>query len=191
MLKRCLLKNTILILLVFTSTTLVSAQSVSFDLKTSPTVNFDFNTVQKYISGVTIMNACELNIEAIGTQWDLYVGATTTVAGEWDVSAVYSPSGTVPTIDILQMQFRNASNTSLVPGFFPIQDILTPIYIIGSPAAPDPAINCPATGVNTAGNYLVSPGCYKFNVDLRVIPGFGLQPGAYSMRIDYILSQDL
>ena len=167
------------------------AQSVSFALKTSPSINFDFNTIQKYVSGITVMNVCELNVDAVGTQWDLYVGATTTVPGLWDVDAVYAVGGAVPPINIMQLQFRNASNTSQVPSFFPIQDILTPTYIIGTAVAPDPAVICPATGTNQAGNYMVSPGCYKFNVDMKVIPGLGLQSGAYSMRIDYILSQDL
>ncbi len=167
------------------------AQSVNFAIKTSPAINLDFNTVQKYVSGITVMNVCELNIEAVGTQWDLYVGATTTVPGQWDVNSVYSATGSVPPINILELQFRNASGTSQVPGFFPIQDILAPTYIIGSPVAPDPTINCPAVGTNQAGNYLASPSCHKFNVDMRVVPGFGLQSGSYSLRIDYILVQDL
>jgi len=170
---------------------LCRAQSVSFALKTSPSINFDFNTVQKYVSGITVMNVCELNIEAVGAQWDLYVGASTTVPGLWDVNSVYAIGGAIPSINIMQLQFRNASNTSQVPTFFPIQDILTPTYIIGTALAPDAAINCPATGTNQAGDYMVSTGCYKFNVDMKVIPGLGLQSGSYSMRIDYILVQDL
>ena len=120
--------------------TVAYAQAVSFSLKTSPSLHFDFNTVDKYISGLTFMNACELNVVAVGTQWDLYVGATTTVAGVWDVSSVYSTSGLTPPIDILQLKFRNASGTALVAGFFPIQDILTPTYIIGSAISPDVAL---------------------------------------------------
>ncbi|MCG8580813.1 MAG: hypothetical protein MI866_12900 [Bacteroidales bacterium] len=169
----------------------LKAQSVNFAIKTSPAVHLDFNTVQKYVSGITVMNVCELNVETVGTQWDLYVGATTTVPGEWDVNSVYSAVGSVPPINILQLQFRNASSTSQVPGFFPIQDILSPTYIIGSAVAPDPAVNCPAVGTNQAGNYLATPSCYKFNVDMKVVPGFGLQPGSYSIRIDYVLVQDL
>jgi len=169
----------------------LKAQSVSFALKTSPAIHLDFNTVQKYVSGITVMNVCELNIEAVGTQWDLYVGATTTVPGQWDVTSVYSAGGSIPPINIMELQFRNASGTALVPGFFPIQDILAPTYIIGSPVAPDPAVACPAVGTNQAGSYLTSPSCYKFNVDMRVTPGFGLQAGAYSLRVDYILVQDL
>ena len=185
------LKHILLIVALFGLFHNSNGQSVSFALKTSPSINFDFNTVQKYVSGITIMNVCELNIEAVGTQWDLYVGATTTVPGLWDVNSVYARGGHVPPITIMQLQFRNAANTSQVPSFFPIQDILTPNYIIGTVLAPDAAINCPATGANQAGDYKVSPGCYKFNVDMKVVPGLGLQPGSYSLRVDYILVQDL
>ena len=71
----------------------IQAQSVSFALATSPNITFDFNTIQKYEAGITIMNACTLNIEAVGTQWDLYVGATTTNIGFWDVTSTDGSNG--------------------------------------------------------------------------------------------------
>ena len=169
----------------------VNAQSVSFALTTSPNITFDFNTIQKYQNGITIMNACTLNIEAVGTQWDLYVGATTTNVGFWDVTTTYGSNGTLPTIGIMKLQFRNASATSLMSGFFALQDRSTPTYIIGTSSAPDVAITCPNLGTNTAGTYLTNPSCYKFNIDLRIVPGFTLRPGLYTIRIDYIIVQDL
>jgi len=186
------LKTTVLIGFFFVFGVMsLRAQSVNFALTTSPNITFDFNTIQKYETGITIMNACILNIEASATQWDLYVGATTTNIGYWDVSTTYGTSGTLPTIGILKLQFRNAAATAQVSGFFPLQDRSTPTYIIGSAAAPDAAISCPNIGTNTAGNYLTSPSCYIFNVDLRIIPGFTLRPGLYTIRIDYVLMQDL
>jgi len=186
------LKAIVLIGLFFVFGTLgLRAQSVSFALTTSPNITFDFNTIQKYETGITIMNACALNIEATGTQWDLYVGATTTNMGFWDVSSTYGSSGSLPTIGIMKLQFRNAAATSQMSGFFSLQDRSTPSYIIGSAGAPDAAISCPNLGTNTAGNYLTNPSCYKFNVDLRIVPGFNLRPGLYTIRIDYVLIQDL
>ena len=170
----------------------INAQSLDFELKTSPDVIFDFNTIQKYTNGITVMNACELNIRAVGVEWDLYVGATTTNIGFWDISAQYSNSGADPPIDIMQLQFRNSSNTSIVPGFFTIQDIGTPTYIIGS-SADDAAVNCPAQGTNTPGDYQTSPGCYKFRVDIKITPGLNpiYKSGTYTLRIDYRLVEDL
>jgi len=185
-------KNVLFAIIIFAlSVTNVHAQSVSFALTTSPNITFDFNTIQKYQNGITIMNACTLNIEAVGTQWDLYVGATTTNVGFWDVTTTYGSNGALPTIGIMKLQFRNASATSLMSGFFALQDRSNPTYIIGTSSAPDAAITCPNLGTNTAGTYLTNPSCYKFNIDLRIVPGFSLRPGLYTIRIDYIIVQDL
>jgi hypothetical protein len=179
--------------IIFTIASLaVRGQSLDFALKTGPNVNFNFTTVQQYVSGKTIMDAVTLNVVAVGTQWDLYVGATTTVAGQWDVVTSYSPTyGTLPTIDILKLQFRNMSNTSLVSGFFPLTDVSAPVYIIGTAAAPDATLACPNNGTNSPGSYLANPNCYQFKVDMRIVPGFDLRPGLYTLRVDYYLVEDL
>lgn len=167
-----------------------TGQSVSFDLKTSPNITFDFNTIQEYINGITYMNSVTLNINTT-EQFDLYVGATTTAVGFWDVTSIYSNSGTPPPISILKLQFRNGSSTSLMSGFFPLQDISTPTYIVGTNAGSDASLVCPNNGTNVAGDYLTNPNCYKFNVDLRIVPGFTYQSGLYTLRIDYVIIQDL
>jgi hypothetical protein len=171
------------------STTSVG-QTVSFELKTSPNITFDFNTIQEYINGITYMNAVTLNINTT-ERFDIYVGATTTNVGFWDVTSTYSTGGNPPPISILKLQFRNGSSTSLMSGFFPLQDIASPTYIIGTSAAPDVSISCPNNGTNAPGDYLTSPNCYKFNVDLRIVPGFTYQSGLYTLRIDYVIIQDL
>ena len=168
------------------------AQSVSFGISSmSSNLSFDFNTIQKYKTGITYYNAFELLVDVSGTQWDLYVGATTTSTGYFDVVSTYSTNGTTPPISILQMQLRNSHNTPLMTGFFPITDIATPTYIIGTSSAPDLTINCKDPGTNVAGSYLSNPGCYKFNVDMKINPGFSFQSGLYTLRIDYVLVQDL
>ncbi|MBN2747057.1 MAG: hypothetical protein JXR34_10055 [Bacteroidales bacterium] len=170
----------------------LSAQSVSFGITAhSDNITFDFNTIQSYLAGKTFYNAYELMVDVSGSQFDLYVGATTSVPGFFDVVSTYSSTGTTPPVSILQMQFRNSMNTSLMSGFFPLTDISTPTYIIGTPAAPDLSISCPNVGTNVAGSYLTNPGCYKFNLDLKIVPGFSYKPGLYTLRIDYILIQDL
>jgi len=168
-------------------------QSVSFDLKTSKNLEFDFNTINKYVNGIIAYNACELNVNVSGTQWDLYVGATTSKPGYWDVSAEYSNSGDYPPISILQLRINNSSNTSLVPGFFPLTDISSPTYLIGSAGSPDAAVSCPGQGTNQPGDYNSSSGCYKFRVDIKITPGLTTiyKAGLYTLRIDYVLVQDM
>jgi hypothetical protein len=166
------------------------AQSVSFDIKESPNISFVFNTINSYQAGLNIPNANTLKIIATGTNWDLYVGATTTVPGQWDVIQTYSSTGTLPQTDIVQLRFRNTASTSQISGFFNLLDISTPHYIIGT-AGTDPLANCPDMGTNAPGSYISQPQCYQFSVDVRIVPGFGLRPGLYFLRIDYFIIQDL
>ena len=174
-------------LLVFSNS--IKGQTV-FELKTSPNIVFDFNTIQEYVNGITYMNAVTLNINTTD-RFDLYVGANTTVVGLWDEITTYSNIGDPPTIDMMKLQFRNANSTSLMSGFFPLQDILNPTYIIGSNVKPDGEINCPLNGTNAAGDYLTDPGCYKFVVDLRIVPGFTYRSGQYYLKIDFVIISDL
>ncbi|MFO8054613.1 MAG: hypothetical protein R6U19_05550 [Bacteroidales bacterium] len=166
-------------------------QSVSFEAKTTPDLDFVFNTVQDYQTGIVKMNAVSLNVSVSGTNWDMYVGSETTNAGFWDVVSTYSYSGSAPTADIIELRFRNANNTSQQNGFFSLTDIASPTYIIGSPSAPDPSIYCPNTGTNTAGDYLTEPSCYEFNVDIRINPDYSFQAGLYTLTIKYVIIEDL
>jgi hypothetical protein len=169
------------------------AQSVALASKTSPTVEFTFNTISKYVNGITIPNALTLNIDADLTQWDLYVGATTVSAGEWDITTQYSNNGSDPAVELMEIRLRNFSNTSQASGFFPLTDIVTPTYIIGSSSV-DTTVNCSdvsPTGTNAEGDYLTDPECYKFNVDLRIVPGLSHRAGLYTLRVDFMLVPDL
>ena len=170
---------------------IVSAQSLSFELKESPDVEFVFNTVQKYQTGVVVPNAISLRIIADGVNWDLYVGAETDSPGYWNELTAYSDYGAEPTTDILELRFRNTANTSQQFGWFPVSDINTPVFIIGSENPGDPSVNCPGQGTNTPGSYLTEPQCYLFNVDMRVVPGFDLKPGLYNLLIKYVIVEDL
>lgn len=169
----------------------VKGQNLGFAVKTSPNINLVFSSIDQYINGIIVPNAVTLNIEATSTQWDLYVGTSTTTPGKWDIVSVYSGTGDIPDVNIVEAQFRNASQTSQVSGFFQLSDISSPVYLIGSALAPDVSNSCPAIGTNTSGSYLTDPSCYQFNVDLKVKPGLTNKPGLYTLRIDYILIQDL
>ena len=166
-------------------------QSLSFELKESPDVEFIFNTVQKYQTGVLAPNAMTLRIIAEGVNWNLYVGAETDSPGYWNELTAYSTYGVEPTTDILELRFRNTANTSQQQGWFPVTDINSPVYIIGSENPGDPSIDCPGQGTNTPGSYITEPQCYRFNIDMRVVPGFELKPGLYNLLIKYVIVEDL
>jgi hypothetical protein len=138
-----------------------------------------------------MMAAVTLNINVTGTNWDLYVGAETTNTGYWDVASTYSSNGLTPTIDLVELRFRNLNNTSQQSGYFDLTDISSPTYVIGSAAAPDPSVSCPGTGTNEPGDYLSNPACYQFKVDLRINPDFSFQAGLYTLTIKYVIVEDL
>lgn len=171
------------------------SQSGGFDLTTSPNVDFVFNTIEKYQNGIVIPHVLELKVNVTGAEWDLYMGATTITAGSWNVSTTYSNVGsaTIP-VGLLQARVYDMSNTQQTGGgFFPLTDVATPIYLVGS-SADDPTVNCGdavPTGTNTPGDYITSPSCYKFNVDLKIDPGFSYRPGLYTMRVDFYIIEDL
>lgn len=168
------------------------AQSVSFALKTSPNVSFVFDTIDKYNYGIVLPSFVTLKVETVGTEWDLYVGTTTTTGGVFDVNTTYGTSGisSIP-VSILQARVYNASGTSQTgTSFFNLTDIATPVYLIGS-AANDPAVACSGSGTNVAGSYTTQPQCYSFKVDLKATPGLNYKAGFYSLRVDFVLIQDL
>lgn len=181
----------VLILISYCST----AQTCDIALKTTPNVNFTFNSIDKYLNGIVVPNVLELKLMAVSTEWDLYIGATTVTAGSWNVSTHYSTAGiSPPPVSIVEARVYNANSTSQTgAGFFPLTDIATPVYLIGTNAN-DPAVDCSdlvPTGTNKAGDYLTSPGCYKFKVDLKIKPGFTYRPGLYTLRIDFVIIRDL
>lgn len=169
----------------------LQAQSLSFELKQGKDIHFVFNTLQKYQAGIIVPGATDLRIIADSINWDLYVGAITIAPGLWNTITTYANYGQEPPIGILELNFRNQANTSQVQGFFPITDISNPVYIIGSESPTDPDITCPGMGTNTPGDYLSSPQCYRFSVDIRIKPGFDLQPGLYFLIIEYIIVEDM
>ncbi|MFB6320690.1 hypothetical protein [Saccharicrinis sp. FJH54] len=165
----------------------LSAQ-VSFELKTSPEVDFIFTSIGDYKTGITRFNSLKLNVSS-DRRWDLSVKSTTS---DWSVVEAYSSGGVIPALDILELRVRNSSSTPLISDFFSITD--NDQYLIGS-AVTDIDVPCPNSGTNTAGNYLTLPSCYEFFVDFRITPGLDpvnyVRPGLYRMEIVFTISEDL
>lgn len=184
-------KSISLILFLFAFQSFLLGQSVSFALKTSPNQSFVFNTIDKYQKGIVLPSFLTLRVEAT-TEWDLYVGTTTIAGGFFDVNNSYGTSGnaSIP-VNILQARVYNSSNTSQTStSFFNLSDLSNPVYVIGS-AADNPAVACGSTNTNIAGSYTTQPQCYMFKVDLKATPGLNYRAGSYSLRVDFILVQDL
>ncbi|MDA3854116.1 MAG: hypothetical protein PF444_07750 [Bacteroidales bacterium] len=166
-----------------------NAQFVSFELKVSPSVAMVFNTIQQYQTGLVQYNFSQLSIKS-NTTWDLHVGARTATQNKWDEEQRYSNSGETPDVSILQLRFRNGNNTSQESGFFPLQDINNPVYIIGSSAV-DGEIPCGASGSNAAGDYLTEPNCFQFTLDMLIKPGLTYRPGLYKIEVVYTIMANL
>src|SRR5262249_54066053 len=152
-----------LFLFLLMGTLKASAQSVSFDLVTNPTVEFTFNTMNKYQNGIIILSVVTLNVVATGTKWNLYVGSSATAAVIWTNIQYYSSTGDgSPPVSLLQFAIRNTSNTPQITGYVPMQDLATTtLDVIGNHnTAPNPAVNCGDVvhqGTNTPGTYLTDP----------------------------------
>lgn len=170
-------------------TTFVSAQNVSFEAVSSPDTHFDFRTVAQYQNGIVQYNALQLSVQS-DARWDFFVGTETDVPGLWNQTVSYGSHGDLPTVELLQLRVRSGAGTPHESGFFALRDISTPVYLIGSEAS-DVEITCGSGATNAPGSYLTEPTCYTFNVDMRLQPGFGWQPGAYALTIHFVLVPDL
>lgn len=176
---------------VFGSLYFTSAQSLEFEAKTTPNLAFIFDTFAKYQAGITQANFIELNIVADGVEWDLYVGAQTDTPDEWNTIESYALTGETPETSLVELQFRNAGNTSQISGFFSLTDIATPTYIIGTSGI-DGVTTCNNVGANEPGSYLNTPECHQFRVDMRIKPdNYEYQPGLYTLQINFVLVQTL
>jgi len=167
---------------------------------------FTFDTFGKYYSamngGLTMNGATTIRLNVAGNaacRWKLHAyfenfGARP--SADWTVNTTYSATGTVPTIDILQLRIRNECSTSLTgAGFTPAMvDNSGTIFIIDNTIAPNANAGdpCPAQNVNSSGDYLTNYTQYHFMVDYKVtLPAMGLRPGNYSLMVRFCLSEDI
>ena len=170
-------------------TSAVSGQVLDLEITKGTDLNFTFNTIRQYTSGVILGNASEFTIEST-VDWDLYVGTETMTAGVWDLIQAYSTAGNsnVP-VNILEIRADSPGGTSQQSAFFQLQDISTPIYLIGS-AANDPAIGS-GVGTNDPGNSVTDPFTHKFRVSYKLTPGMDHTPGLYTLTVVFTVAEDL
>lgn len=167
----------------------VKAQTLNLEITKGTDLSFTFNTIRQYTSGVILGNATEFTIDTT-VDWDLYVGTETSTAGQWDVIQAYSTAGdsNVP-VSILEIRADSPGSTSQQSGFFQLQDISTPIFLIGS-MADDPNIGS-GVGTNDPGSSISDPFTHKFRVSYKLTPGMDYAPGLYTLTVLFTVAEDL
>lgn len=175
------------------------AGTSQFLMSTPGNADFEFNDMQKYVSGITLSGATQLRLkideQIVGQcKWRLmmYIDNNGYLPNnEWEPLNFYGSSGTVPELNLIQVKVYNGCGTPLNSGVYQIfagniqYDILEII-----PPLPDP-INlpgsCDGTNINGAGSYLSDYNEYNFNIDYRIIPGYSTRTGTYQIKINFCL----
>ncbi|MBO3700717.1 hypothetical protein [Roseivirga sp. E12] len=167
----------------------ISAQTLNLEITKGTDLSFTFNTIRQYTSGVVLGNATEFTIDTT-VDWDLYVGTETFTVGQWDLIETYSSAGTnaIP-VSILEIRADSPGRTSQQSAFFPLQDIATPTYLIGSNAN-DISIGT-GVGTNDPGDPIADPFTHKFRVSYKLTPGINYAPGIYSLTVVFTVAEDL
>lgn len=123
-------------------------------------------------------------------------GGGTTPPAEWEALTAYGAStGTVPTLDLIEVRVSNYCATPLrngqwqtftlsaVPATVPCIEIINDVLNFNLPG------NCNGVQTNTQGDYLQNYGEYSFTVDYRIRPSKGMAAGRYVCKIIYCLSE--
>jgi len=152
-------------------------------------LNFTFNTICDYMNGVITPNATEFQVNS-SSQWDLYVGTQTITPGEWEIMSSYSSAGNsqVP-VSILEIRAVTPGGTSQQTSFFQLQDISSPVFLIGSAA--DDVLVTTGVGTNQPGDPSSNAFTHRFRIDYRLTPGVDFQPGVYGLTIVFTIAEDL
>ena len=166
-----------------------SAQTLDLAITKGTDLVFTFNNMRAYTTGSVLGNASEITVEST-VEWDLYIGTDTVVPGFWDLIQSYSSAGNdnVP-VGIMEVRANSPGLTSQEAAFFPLQDISTPTFLIGSNA--DDASTGSGIGTNDSGDPVSDPFTHKFRISYKLTPGFGYSPGIYTMTVLFTLAEDL
>jgi hypothetical protein len=169
----------------------------------SNNVDFAFDQMSKYISGITYSGSTifKLKIEEKALpvnpcQWKLvmYVDNNGALPDKWETVHTYGASGTVPNIDLIKVKVYNACGTPglLVNGIYRAFSNTSTVLTIIDEAALVPAGTCTGTHVNSKGSYTTNYGEFTFIIDYRIIPSFSLdlKPGNYQLQLKFCLEEE-
>lgn len=169
-------------------------------LLSSSNTDFVFDSFTDYLGGVTLSGSTTLRLKVdsgnVNCKWKLAMIIDNnpgggTAASDWETMNTYGSSGTVPTLDAIEVRVYNGCNTPLnnniYQTFFPAVngsniDIINDVML--NPAS-TPCI--PGVQVNSLGSYITHYNEFTFQIDYRVQPGFTFNPGIYSIKISFCL----
>lgn len=164
-------------------------QTLDLAITKGSDLTFTFNTIRSYTTGAVLGNASEVTVEST-VEWDLYIGTETVVPGFWDLIQSYSDAGddNIP-VGILEVRANSPGLTSQEAAFFQLQDISTPVFLIGS-SGNDPTIGT-GIGTNDPGDGTADPFTHRFRISYKLSPGFTYSPGIYTMTVLFTIAEDL
>jgi hypothetical protein len=172
----------------------------------SPTpnnVDFVFDNLSKYISGITYYGSTVLKLvispQNVNCKWRLVMSVDNNGApgNEWETNVTYGMTGSKPQVSLIQVRVTNNCGTPEHNGTYQVfANKLTELNIINSIILNPYA--CNGTEVNSAGTYLSNQyGAYSFTIDYRIIPTsdlifkpLDLRPGNYQFQIKFCLVED-
>jgi hypothetical protein len=169
-----------------------------FLMSTPGNVDFQFGDMQKYITGITKSGSTQLRLKVdeavVGScKWKLimYVDNNGYLPNnEWEPLTYYGSSGDNPELNLIQVSVYNGCGTPLNSGTFQVfsgnvqydlLEIIPDLPVRNMPGS------CDGTNINGPGSYLTDYNEYNFTIDYRLIPGYGLRPGTYQIKIDFCL----
>ncbi|MCD4683450.1 MAG: hypothetical protein K8R86_09230 [Bacteroidales bacterium] len=180
------------------------AQIVCADVEivpnTSEHVDYVFDSFSKYIAGITYHGSAKVNVKVDDQappnpdcKWMLTMSvennpSSGTGANQWETLSTYGAGSSSPAkIDILKVRVTNICNTSPIDGIY--QNFIQTgdfIEIIENTGIRVNAGSC-QKNVNGPGNYLINYDEFHFQIDFRIVPNFGFDPGVYQLQVKFAL----
>lgn len=164
------------------------------------TINFTFQSFGDFIVGSNLfgVNILKLAIEENAApagdcrfRLNVHMDNNGAAATQWEqVYAYGTSSASLPTVDILEMRFRNQCNTSLTgSNYVTLGSTATNLDIVESPGISNNAGTCSGINVNRPGSYLTNYGEYSFAIDYKLKPTLNIQPGIYRLNVRFCLTE--
>ena len=189
--------------LVFNLSSQIHCGTVDLVPNTSVNELATFDDFSYYQAGYNINSVARVRVQVtdqspvdVACSWSLVMtiennpGAGTPI-NEWEELALYGNGLNLnPTIDMLEVRVRNTCATSPIDGTFQSfnnnGDI---IDIIAAMLPVTPSGSC-STNVNGPGNYLTNYSEYNFDIDIRLKPTLGINPGIFQLNIKFTLTEN-